>query len=325
MAELERAGMPPVPQDYPGPDAHDDPGRADAAAPHLARRDVPALLLALAFSLLWTRASTLDLMFGWLDDEWWLWRVVRFLAVSLATFSLLYGVAHAQEARRATGEVPLPKPANTVALTTMLAALDAVYLIFVVVQFQELFGGPEMVGATGAYASYARQGFFELVGVSAINLAVALACVWWLRGGRRPVVLLVLQCGLLAAIAVMLASSALRMGLYVERYGLTMLRALTYVGMVSILMLGAFTAVRLFRPQFRLYRWSLATLLVIWLAFGLSVPAARIVEFDVNGYLDGSIEEIDIDYLYDLGPDASDALDHLAEERPGQATFGAVT
>ena len=134
-----------------------------------------------------------------------------------------------------------------------------------------------------------------------------------------------LQCGLLAAIAVMLASSALRMGLYVERYGLTMLRALTYVGVVSILMLGILTAVRLFRPRFRLYRWSLSSLLVIWLAFGLSVPAARIAEFDVNGYLNGSIEEIDVDYLYGLGPDASGALDHLAEERPGQTAFDAAT
>lgn len=269
--------------------------------------------------------SALDHLFGWLDDEWWVWRVVRFLVVALATFSLLYGVAHAQEAHRVTEGAHVPRPANTVALTTMLAALDAVYLIFVVVQFQELFGGSSIVDATGAYASYARQGFFELVGVSAINLAVALACVWRLHTGKRPIILLVLQCGLLAAIAVMLASSALRMGLYVERYGLTMLRALTYVGMASILMLGILTAVRLFRPRFRLYRWSLAALLVIWLAFGLSVPAARIAEFDVNGYLNGSIEEIDVDYLYDLGSDAADALDHLAEERPGQTAFDAAT
>lgn len=269
--------------------------------------------------------SALDHLLGWLDDEWWVWRVVRFLVVALATFSLLYSVAHAQEARRATAEGHAPTPANTVALTTMLALLDSVYLLFVIVQFQELFGGHAMVGATGAYASYARQGFFELAGVSAINIAVALACVWRLRAGKRSIVLLVLQCGLLAAIAVMLASSALRMGLYVERYGLTMLRALTYVGMVSILMLGILTAVRLFRPWFRLYRWSLASLLVIWLAFGLSVPATRIAEFDVNGYLNGSIEEIDIDYLYGLGPDASGALDHLAEERPGQTAFDAAT
>lgn len=94
--------------------------------------------------------SALDHLLGWLDDEWWVWRVVRFLVVALATFSLLYSIAHAQAARRVTEGAHVPRPANAVALTTMLVLLDTVYLIFVVVQFQELFGGHAMVGATGA-------------------------------------------------------------------------------------------------------------------------------------------------------------------------------
>ena len=50
-------------------------------------------------------------------------------------------------------------------VATALAALDLLFLVFVIVQFRYLFGGDALVQVTPdlTYAEYARRGFFELV------------------------------------------------------------------------------------------------------------------------------------------------------------------
>ena len=55
---------------------------------------------------------------------------------------------------------------------------------------------------------------------------------------------------------------------------------------------------------------------VIWLAFGLSSPAERIAQYNVEGYLSGSIERIDVAYLVSLEPDSSYAVECLLDKKP---------
>lgn len=51
--------------------------------------------------------------------------------------------------------------------------LCALYALFAAVQFIYLFGGREAVAMRGGYAQYARNGFFELVVICALNLLLA--------------------------------------------------------------------------------------------------------------------------------------------------------
>lgn len=57
MATYEGAGIPPVPEGYHTQNADAAAGHAGGERPPMTRGDVPVLLLALAFSLLWTWAS----------------------------------------------------------------------------------------------------------------------------------------------------------------------------------------------------------------------------------------------------------------------------
>ena len=61
-----------------------------------------------------------------------------------------------------------------VEIATILGLLDALFLVFVVLQFPYFFGGASALG----YAEYARRGFFELVTVAALVLPVLLAAHW---------------------------------------------------------------------------------------------------------------------------------------------------
>jgi len=64
-----------------------------------------------------------------------------------------------------------------------LGALNLLFLAFVLVQLRYLFGGRELVESRAhlTYAQYARHGFFELLAVSILVLAVLLLMDGWRR------------------------------------------------------------------------------------------------------------------------------------------------
>jgi hypothetical protein len=110
----------------------------------------------------------------------------------------------------------------------VLAALDALFAAFVVVQFRSFFGGYAFVEQTTGltYAAYARRGFFELVAVVALALPLLIAADWVVRSrSRRDLVVFRALAGLLVLLLFVVMASALeRMRLYQNAYGLTELR-----------------------------------------------------------------------------------------------------
>ena len=109
------------------------------------------------------------------------------------------------------------------------------------------------------------------------------------------------------------------MGLYVGVYGFSELRAFALLGIAVVAVVVVLCAVRVVRPDRALYRWALGCLLALWCVFALSGVDAWVARFDVDGYLSGSIETIDVPYLASLSRDAWPALEHLAEEDPSMA------
>lgn len=201
-----------------------------------------------------------------------------------------------------------------VMFTTALCVIDAAYLLFVCVEVPYLFGG----AAATEVAQYAREGFFQLVAVTVVNLAV-LGCAIMLgspHSKRSTLPLMVAELVLMAVTCVMLASAAWRMGLYVSEYGLTMLRLGTSWGMMVIAMLLAVALVRIIWPTFKAFRMALAIFLVIWACFGFSRPEAMIASYNVDGYLGGTIEQIDLDYLNSLSFETREAYGRLAAQAP---------
>jgi hypothetical protein len=105
-----------------------------------------------------------------------------------------------------------------------LAALNVLFLAFVLVQIRYLFGGQDLVQARLhlTYAQYARHGFFELVAVAMLVLPVLLIANAVVRERTRLV--RGLSALLIGLLFVVLASALERMRLYQREYGLTELR-----------------------------------------------------------------------------------------------------
>jgi hypothetical protein len=125
-------------------------------------------------------------------------------------------------------------------IATALAAIDLLFLAFVIVQFRYLFGGDVLVRVTPdlTYAEYARRGFFELVVAVVLVVPVLLAADWLLaRDRRRDDAVFRVLAGVQIALVLAITASALqRLRLYHASYGLTESR---FYAMVLLIWIGA--------------------------------------------------------------------------------------
>ncbi|NCB52239.1 MAG: DUF4173 domain-containing protein [Clostridia bacterium] len=271
-------------------------------------------VLALVIYLL----ATADAVFGRLFDSLagWLdginagretWRIFRTLLYALMLFSALYFLRHTPTKKTGAQKDRDAPPAAPFA--TVLCLLNAVYIVFVAIQFAFLFGGAETAAMKGGFAEYARSGFFQLVAVSAINLAAVLVAS--AAGGRKP--LRILSTLLLILTCVILFSAFWRMRLYISVYGMSLLRAMTLWAIAFIAVCLILAAYKVWRPAFRLWPVFAALGLAGWIVFNFINIDARIADYNVNAYLDGRLEEVDIYYLARLSPDVVPALLRLRD------------
>lgn len=125
-------------------------------------------------------------------------------------------------------------------VATALAAIDLLFLSFVIVQFRYLFGGDTLVQVTPdlTYAEYARRGFFELVFAVVLVVPVLLAADWLLERRRThdDLVFRVLAGVQIALVLAITASALHRLRLYHASYGLTDSR---FFAMVLLIWIGA--------------------------------------------------------------------------------------
>lgn len=240
------------------------------------------------------------------------WKLIWGLALTPFFFSLLYSLRHPAPLKNYSGEKP--PTADALGFALVLAALDLLYLLFLAVQSAGLFGGAAYLAQRGiSYAEWARSGFFQMVGVTTVNLSVTMAALFFSRRENRSWRTVRLLAALLALESlVLLASAAWRMTLYVSAYGLSFKRCMTYWGMVmmALFLLTALRKVQ--KPDFSFCRWAFPLALAGWLVINC-VPVDYLVARDqVDRYLAGESASIDVEYLlYDLSYDTLSQLERL--------------
>lgn len=203
---------------------------------------------------------------------------------------------------------PIP---SIVPIATALGLLNFLFLMFVVVQLRYFFGGSGLVEETSGltYASYARQGFFQLVTASALVLPVLLGADHLVRGGTVAQVRVFRQLAglLLVLLAVIMASALERMRLYVAAYGLSSDRL--YATAFMFLLVGIFvwfagTVLRGVRHRFAF--GALMQGFAVLAGLHVLNPDAFIVRTNLNRPV--AERPFDAKYATTLGADAVPAL-----------------
>lgn len=237
------------------------------------------------------------------------------LLLALVLTPFLFGLVYRLRRPAPAKERTVPAiAADGLLFLIVLAALDGLYLLFLAVQSAGLFGGPEYLSARGiSYAEWARSGFFQMVGVTAVNLSAILASLSLARReGRSWKPLRLLAALLVAESLVLLASAAWRMTLYVTVYGLSFKRLMTYWGMAMMALFLLTAAWKVRRPDARFLRLAAPLALAGWLVINCVPVDYLVVKDQVDRYLNGASASIDVEYLlYDLSYDALSQLERL--------------
>ncbi len=203
----------------------------------------------------------------------------------------------------------------------LLGGLVALYGLFALAQVQVAFGGADVVRRAGhlTRAEYARQGFFQLVAVSAITLGVLLAVRALVRPGTRRQALAFTAVGeaAVALTLVIVAVALVRLRLYDDAYGLTALRFAVIATTVWIGAVFVLVGAALLRPVWH-RNWLLPAIVASALLGTVLTAAADPEAVIARHNLEVPTAEGTIDAAYlaslsdDAVPDVVARLDRLS-------------
>ncbi len=219
-------------------------------------------------------------------------------------------------------ETSVGRGLGPIELGMVLGLLDLLFAAFIAFQVPYLFGGPGWVARTAGVtlAEYAREGFFQLVMVSALVLPLLLVTGWKVDAAQPRAMRLYRS---LAGIMVMLllaimASATHRMALYTAEFGLTVDRFFASAGIAGLAVTALwFPATALRGEPARFARGSLLAWGGWLLTLNLVNPERVIVEQHLQRAAAG--HEVDASYLARLGADAVPTLVRALPTLPAAA------
>lgn len=195
-------------------------------------------------------------------------------------------------------------------------AVSLLYVLFSLIQIVYLFMGKGELPKDYTYAEYAREGFFQLLFVSAFNVLLVLVCIEFFKESKvlRAVLTVISICTF-----IMIASSAYRMGMYISEYGLTFLRVFVLWTLAVIALMMAGLLITLYVSKFKLFRYGLVVITVCTLVLTYSHMDYFIAKYDLNreNFVKHQVDEetrelldcdVDCSYLMMLSADAAPAL-----------------
>ncbi|MBP5281552.1 MAG: DUF4173 domain-containing protein [Lachnospiraceae bacterium] len=191
---------------------------------------------------------------------------------------------------------------------TVTGLLSVMYVYFSGIQIFGLFLGKMQLPHGYTYAQYAREGFFQLLAVAILNLLIVLFCLAVFRESKVLKAILVIMS---LCTFVMIASSAMRMILYVQSYNLTYLRIIVLWALAVLALLFLGVCLQIFNEKFPLFRYGMTLVTLCYIVLAFSHPDYIIAKYNlenINGPLDYR-------YLSELSADAAPVLVPFLKEQ----------
>ena len=223
------------------------------------------------------------------------WVMSRILLVFLFTYILIARLCRHSLSESVTDH----RNGEPVLAITVTGLLTLVYLLFSGIQIFGLFLGQMQLPQGYTYAEYAREGFFQLLAVSIINLVLVLSVMSFFKESKvlKGILTLMSLCTF-----VMIASSVMRMLMYIQNYDLTYLRILVLwtLGLLTFLFVGVLISI--YSRKFPMFRYSMVVVTILYLGLSFGHPDYLIASVNVRK------QTVDYKYLERLSADAAPVL-----------------
>lgn len=203
-------------------------------------------------------------------------------------------------------------------ITGLTAALPILflYVVYFISQWPYYVSGfSGVLPGDLSYAEYAREGFFQLCAVSVINLVIIVVINLFMRRGadRSALMLKGLTVVFCVFTLVLISTAVAKLVMYINCYGLTQKRiyAMWLMGVIAIVYIV--TAVGLFVPRMKTVAVSAAVCVVLFGVLSVCNVNQITAEYNVDRYINGTLETVDLEAMEQLGDSAVPAMVRLAE------------
>ena len=238
-------------------------------------------------------------------------RAIIVIIITVYLIALLYNILEDDFTKKDAKEERNRTVDSTIG-NTILTILNLVYLVFCYIQISVLFmraGNMENFD----YASYARQGFFQLMAVSVINLIIILVTSKRNEIQKKMSYTKVMNLCLALFTLIILFSSFYRMYLYEQEYGYTFLRLMVYFALITEAILIIPTVMYILDMKINLTKTYFVVIIIMYLIVNYINIDNVIAKKNIDRYFEdtsGSYE-LDMSYLGTLGIDAAHQIKRL--------------
>ncbi len=245
---------------------------------------------------------------------------VRILVVAVFTLvsgAYLRGIMTQVVTKRSSGKKSREGAAlHMLEAGIVLGLVNLMFVTFVVMQLGYLFGGAAYIESTSGItlAQYTRKGFFELVTVASLALAVIMCLKRYFKpaNAAHETLFRILAGVQIALLLVMLVSAAQRMWMYTASFGLTELRLYTsaFIAWLAFVLVW-FVDSALKGQALKFVRGTVFAGSFVIMCLHVLNPEALIARTNINRAVEGA--QLDLYYLSTL---SSDAMPVIVEQLP---------
>ena len=232
-------------------------------------------------------------------------RIFVFIIIACFFYGLSIYLIRSNQMKLEKGEIGVSPVVNHEVIpvlvgVTVLLLLNLLYVIFAYVQIRFLFlaQSTELL-KNYDYASYAREGFFELLVLSILNTMGVLFVKKFVKSS------LAIRMSLTVTVIctyIMMASSFYKMFLYESMYGYTRLRLYVYLILLFMAIFMSLIALGIWKPNYKVIEWGIMVGLVYYLVISFVNIDAVIVRNNLRQY--EVTGKLDLYYLTTLSEDA---------------------
>ncbi len=191
-------------------------------------------------------------------------------------------------------------------LYTAVTPIILLYIVFFFTQasyFLSAFSGNLPDGYS--YSEYARRGFFELCGVTVINLLIItfISFLSQKSGKNKPAALKFYTLSLSFSTIILIAVAISKMVMYISEYGLTRLRFYTMWFMLLCAFMFVLIIVKQFKFEMKFSAWFAGIFTVMFALLCFCSPDYVIAKYNIEMYKAGYLEDLDMSMIYDMSDD----------------------
>ena len=194
-------------------------------------------------------------------------------------------------------------------INMILTILNMFYFIFSIIQFTSLFSNINTNDFD--YATYARQGFFQLMVISFINIVMIILA----KVNKENISSYTKGMSILTLLftMVILLSAFFRMNLYEKAYGYTYLRLFVYYILATEFILILPIGLWILDKKIDILKWTIGIITIMYVILNFSNIESTIAKRNVDRYFENQEEnEIDLEYLFHhTGTDAIGQIKRL--------------